>query len=70
MFADHSDLRCATLLLILAVAVPITGEAQEVASSLDDMRELVRVGDDVIVTGLQGRQTQGASSGSPQLPSA
>lgn len=57
--ADHSQRRCATLLLILAVGVPITGEAQEVASSLDDLRELVGVGDNVMVTDLQGRQTQG-----------
>lgn len=50
---------CATLLLVLAVGVPITGEAQEIASSLDDLRALVKVGDDVIVSDLQGRETQG-----------
>ncbi len=59
MSADHSQLSCAALLLVLAVSVPITGEAQDVASSLDDLRELVRVGDEVIVTDLQGRQTEG-----------
>ncbi len=59
MFADQSQFRCAALLLTLAVGVPVTGQAQEVASSLDELRELVKVGDDVTVTGLQGRQTQG-----------
>jgi hypothetical protein len=59
MFADQSQVRCAALLFTLAVGVPITGQAQEVASSLDGLRELVKVGDDVTVTGLQGRQTQG-----------
>jgi hypothetical protein len=59
MLADHSHFRCAMLLLTLAVGVPITGEAQEVASSLEGLREFVKVRDKVIVTDRQGRQTVG-----------
>jgi hypothetical protein len=59
MFDDHKRFSCATLAVVLAVGIPITTEAQEVASSLDELRQLVRVGDTVSVTDLQGRQTQG-----------
>jgi hypothetical protein len=59
MFDDHKRLICTTVLLVLAVCIPTT-EAQEVAHSLDQLRQRVRVGDKVIVTDLQGRETQGS----------
>ena len=59
MFGDHHWLTCTTIVLVLAVAIP-TSEAQEVAHSLDQLRQLVGVGDKVIVTDQQGRETQGS----------
>ena len=59
MFDDHKWITCATILLAIAVGVPTIG-AQEVAHSLDQLRPLVRVGDEVIVTDVQGRETQGS----------
>jgi hypothetical protein len=56
---DHHWLTCTTIVLVLAVAIP-TPEAQEVAHSLDQLRQLVGVGDKVIITDLQGRETQGS----------
>lgn len=58
MFEDRKWLTCTTVLLVLVVGVPTTG-AQEVAHSLDQLSPLVRVGDRVIVTDQQGRETQG-----------
>jgi hypothetical protein len=46
-------------LLILGMGLPIAAEAQKAASSLRQMRELVSVGDDVILTDLQGRRIRG-----------
>jgi hypothetical protein len=60
MFNDHKRLSCATLVVVVAVGIPFTTEAQEVASSLDQLRQLVKVGDTVIVTDLQGRQIRGS----------
>jgi hypothetical protein len=58
MLDDHGCMTCTTVLLVLAVVVPAT-EAQGVAHSLDQLRQLVTVGDKVIVTDLQGRETHG-----------
>jgi hypothetical protein len=57
---DRNRLRCETLLLLLAIHVPTAAEAQEVASSLDEVRQLVTVGDNVTVTDLQGRHREGS----------
>jgi hypothetical protein len=59
MFAGHRQFTFATLLLAFAVGIPMAGEAQEAASSLDGLRPLVGVGDEVIVTDRQGQETRG-----------
>lgn len=59
MFDHHSLFRSAMLLLVLVFAAPNTVAAQRVASSLDQLRKLVKVGDDVIVTDVHHRQTRG-----------
>jgi hypothetical protein len=59
MFDGYKRPTCTTVLLVLAVGIPTT-EAQEVAHSLGQLRQLVRVGDKVIVTDGQGRETQGS----------
>jgi hypothetical protein len=59
MVDAHEWIRCTTVLLVLVLAVPTT-EAQEVAHTLDQLRQIVTVGDKVIVTDLQGRETHGS----------
>jgi hypothetical protein len=59
MVDEHGWITCTTVLLVLALVVPTTA-AQEVAHSLDQLRQIVTVGDKVIVTDLQGRETHGS----------
>ena len=61
MFDDHHR-RCAAVVLILAFGTPGRAVGQQVASSLDQLRELASVGDNVIVTDLAGQQTRGRIS--------
>ena len=58
MFDSLKWLGYTTVLLVLAVDVPAT-EAQPVASSLEQLRTLVRVGDEVTVGDVQGRELRG-----------
>jgi hypothetical protein len=59
MFDNHRWLSCAAVPLLLVVGVSMT-KAQDVAGSFEQLRELVRVGDKVTVTDVQGREMQGS----------
>ena len=59
MLGDHNHRSCATLLMILTLGVPAISSGQAVASSLEQLRGLVKIGDNVIVTDIGGRQTRG-----------
>jgi len=59
MFHRVQWLGCTAALLVLALAVR-TAEAQDVTDSLDQLRGLVKVGDQVIATDVHGREMQGS----------
>jgi hypothetical protein len=60
MSDGHRGLRAATILVAAVLSVPVTAAAQEIPSSFDRLRELVTVGDDVIVRDVHGRETRGS----------
>lgn len=60
MTGDDMQVRTATILLIVTLCVPAVAGAQNTSTSFTRLRELVRVGDDVIVTDVHGRETRGS----------
>jgi hypothetical protein len=58
MFDSQMWLSCAAVPLLLVLDASMT-EAQDVASSFEQLRSLVRVGDSVTVTDVMGREMQG-----------